>query len=160
MSEKEKEETAEQKLRKIVRAEMTDTLKNWKMELPEHTHTGLYGGHDVTKEEKPVEEKIEECPQRIQRLETALGNLIAYLDQQTKQPAGNLGQPQQQQGDLQALLALAGPLLKEPDPMQQLTLTFLQGAVQNQNAMAQATINLANSIATIFVKKKIEGETT
>jgi len=98
--------------------------------------------------------------QRIQRLETALGNLIAYLDQQTKQPAGNLGQPQQQQGDLQALLALAGPLLKEPDPMQQLTLTFLQGAVQNQNAMAQATINLANSIATIFVKKKIEGETT
>jgi len=56
MSEKEKEETAEQKLRKIVRAEMTDTLKNWKMELPEHTHVA-----EATKEEKPVEE--ENCPE-------------------------------------------------------------------------------------------------
>ena len=56
MTENEKEETAEQKLRKIVKQELTETLKNWKMELPEHTH-------EPKKEEKPGEEKPENCPE-------------------------------------------------------------------------------------------------
>ena len=55
MTEKEKEETAEQKLRKVVKEELIETLKNWKMELPEHTHEKPAG--------EPLEEKIEECPE-------------------------------------------------------------------------------------------------
>ena len=63
MTEKEKEETAEQKLRKVVKEELIETLKKWKMELPEHTHAS-----SIQKDEKPagepLEEKIEEnCPE-------------------------------------------------------------------------------------------------
>jgi len=105
--------------------------------------------------------------QRIQRLEDAVGNLVAFFQDIQAQMSGQPQQGNPQQGNpLAALLSnpqvigLAAQALKGPDPMEQLTMAFLTSSITNQNAMAQATINLANNIAQMLVKEKIQVKTS
>jgi len=82
------------------------------------------------------------------------------LTPQQGQPQGNPQQPGQPQGGGMEALKLAAALMAPPDPMQQLTMQFLQSSMNNQNAMAQSTINLSNAIAQMLVKEKIQVKTS